>query len=101
MSSETFSDAQLVQACIDVTTGAFGATVDFDVDGARIEQRTADPDWLVLVPAAAEGFDGEAQCTIGGSPSAPVIGLSSASIEPLPEEQIQNLIAGKNEGGTQ
>ncbi len=45
------------------------------------------------------GYQGQSVCTIGGSPDAPEMELGSGSIEQLPEEQIQNLIRGENEGG--
>lgn len=74
----------------------------FDLDDARIERRTVTPEWLVLVPVQSSTFtNAQAQCTIGGTPSAPVIEMSSASLHPFPEEQVQNLIRGENEGGTE
>lgn len=94
-----FTTSELVQICIDATTSAYD-DVEFDAAGARIEKRTVTPEWLVLVPAQTNGYDAESVCTIGGSPADPDIELSSASIQPLPEEQIQNLIRGENEGGT-
>lgn len=94
-----FSGEQLAQICIDATLSAFPADVTFSADDTRIEHREVAPEWLVLVPAEASGIEAQAQCTIGGSPSAPELGMSSASLEPLPEEQIQNLIRGENEGG--
>lgn len=99
-SAPAFTEAELAQTCVDATSSAFGADVEFDIESTRIEERTVDPQWLVLVPAHTAGYDGEAQCTIGGSPEEPVIEMSTASINPLPEEQIQNLIVGENEGGT-
>ena len=94
-----FTTSELVQICIDATTSAYD-DVEFDAAGARIEKRTVTPEWLVLVPAQTNGYDAESACTIGGSPADPDIELSSASIQPLSEEQIQNLIRGENEGGT-
>lgn len=94
-----FSQADLVSICIDATSSAFAEETQFDEERVRVEERTVDPQWLVLVPVQASGFAGEAQCTIGGTPASPEIEISNASIEPLPEEQVQNLIAGKNEGG--
>lgn len=94
-----FTAEGLVQICIDATRSAFADGTQFDTAGVRIERRTVEPEWLVLVPAQTSGLPGEAQCTIGGTPTNPDIGLSSASIERLPEEQIQKLIAGQNEGG--
>ncbi|PRB09707.1 hypothetical protein, partial [Microbacterium sp. MYb62] len=94
-----FTASGLVEICVGATKSAFASDVQFDTTGSRIERRNVDPEWLVLVPAQTAGFAGEAQCTIGGSPTSPDIGLSSASIERLPEEQIQKLIDGKNEGG--
>lgn len=94
-----FTAAELAQICIDATLSAFPADVAFTVDETRIEKRSVSPEWLVLVPAQASGLEAQAQCTIGGSPSAPALGMSSASLEPLPEEQIENLIRGENEGG--
>ncbi|WP_394194661.1 hypothetical protein [Microbacterium foliorum] len=94
-----FASAQLAQICIDATLSAFPADVAFTIEDTRIEQRLVSPEWLVLVPAQASGLEAQAQCTIGGPPSAPELGMSSASLEPLPEEQIQNLIRGENEGG--
>ena len=94
-----FTESELVQICIDVTTSAYDPGVVFDPAGARIEKRTVSPEWLVLVPAQTNGYDGESVCTIGGSPADPDIEMSSGSIQPLPEEQIQRLIRGENEGG--
>ncbi|WP_341957583.1 hypothetical protein [Microbacterium sp. LWH13-1.2] len=79
----------------------FAPDVQFDIDATRIEHRIVEPEWLVLVPATTAGQVAESQCTIGGTPSAPVIEMSSGSIDPLPEEQIQRLIRGENEGGTE
>lgn len=98
--SAQFDAAQLAQTCIDATVSAFASDVEFDSDAVRIEERTVQPEWLVLVPARTAGGAGEAQCTIGGSPESPSVEMSSASLTPLPEEQIQNLIRGENEGGT-
>lgn len=100
--AETFGDFTadgLAQICIDATRSAFAEGAQFDTANVRIERRTVEPEWLVLVPAQTSGLSGEAQCTIGGTPTSPDIGLSSASIERLPEEQIQKLINGQNEGG--
>lgn len=94
-----FAGDKLAQICIDATLSAFPADVAFTIDDTRIEQRLVSPEWLVLVPAQAAGLPAQAQCTIGGSPSTPELGMSSASLEPLPEEQIENLIRGENEGG--
>lgn len=94
-----FERAQLAQICIDATLSAFPADVTFTIDDTRVERREVTPEWLVLVPAQASGLAAQAQCTIGGSPETPELGMSSASLEPLPEEQIQNLIRGENEGG--
>ena len=94
-----FAGEELAQICVDATLSAFPADVSFTIGDTRIEQRLVSPEWLVLVPAQASGLEAQAQCTIGGSPSAPVLGMSSASLEPLPEEQIENLIRGENEGG--
>lgn len=99
--SPEFSEAELAQACIDVTASAFGKGVEFDIGAVRVEAREVDPEWLVLVPAVVSAYAAEAQCTIGGTPEAPIVEMSNASIEPLPEEQIQNLIKGENEGGTE
>lgn len=96
-----FTMDELVQICIDLTTSAYDTDVVFEPAGARIEKRTVTPEWLVLVPATTNGYDAESVCTIGGSPSDPDVGLSSASVQPLPEEQIQRLIRGENEGGTE
>ncbi|CAH0203030.1 MULTISPECIES: hypothetical protein [unclassified Microbacterium] len=96
-----FTTDELVQICIDVTTSAYDTDVVFEPAGARIEKRTVTPEWLVLVPAKTNGYDAESVCTIGGSPSDPDVELSSASVQPLPEEQIQRLIRGENEGGTE
>ncbi|GGD62779.1 hypothetical protein [Microbacterium murale] len=94
-----FTESELVQICIDATTSAYDPGVVFDAQGARIEKRTVPPEWLVLVPAQTNGYDGESVCTIGGSPADPDIEMASGSIQPLPEEQIQRLIRGENEGG--
>lgn len=96
-----FTDAELAQTCIDATISVFASDVEFDIDATRIEHRIVDPEWLVLVPATTGGQVAESQCTIGGTPSAPVIEMSSGSIDPLPEEQIQRLIRGESEGGTE
>lgn len=94
-----FTKEQLAQVCIDATVSAFAPDVSFDVANTRIEHRMVSPEWLVLVPATSSGYAAQAQCTIGGAPAAPELGMSSASIQRLPEEQIQNLIRGDNEGG--
>ncbi|CAH0135962.1 hypothetical protein SRABI98_00418 [Microbacterium sp. Bi98] len=94
-----FSGEELAQICVDATLSAFPADVVFSAEKTRIEHRLVSPEWLVLVPAQASGLEAQAQCTIGGSAAAPQLGMSSASLEPLPEEQIQNLIRGENEGG--
>lgn len=82
-----------------MTASTFAGDVVFDIENTRIEHRNVEPEWLVLVPAKTAGLDAQSQCTIGGTPESPVIELSSGSIQPLPEEQIRNLIDGKNEGG--
>ena len=94
-----FSFEQLAQICIDATVSTFASDVVFDVPGTRVEQRTVTPEWLVIVPAATMGYQGQSVCTIDGTPDAPQMELGSGSIEQLPEEQIQNLIRGENEGG--
>lgn len=94
-----FERGELAQICIDATLSAFPADVAFTIEDTRIEERSVTPEWLVLVPAQASGLEAQAQCTIGGSPAAPELGMSSASLEPLPEVQIENLIRGENEGG--
>lgn len=94
-----FSHDELAQICVDATVSTFSSDVKFDLAGTRIEHRTVDPEWLVIVPARTGGIDGHSLCTIGGTPSAPVLELSSGSITELPEDQIQRLIRGENEGG--
>ncbi|SEB72740.1 hypothetical protein [Microbacterium hydrocarbonoxydans] len=96
-----FTAAELTQICIDATRSTFADDIEFESVDVRIEERTVEPRWLVLVPARTGGIDAEAQCTVGGTPSEPVIEMSSGSIERLSEEQIQNLIDGENEGGTE
>lgn len=94
-----FTFEQLAQICIDTTVSTFAPDVVFDVPNTRIEQRIVTPEWLVIVPAATMGYQGQSVCTIGGTPAEPQVELGSGSIEQLPEEQIQNLIRGENEGG--
>lgn len=94
-----FSFEQLTDICVEATTSTFAPDVVFDTAGTRIEQRLVTPEWLVIVPATTSGYEGQSVCTIGGTPAAPELELSSGSIEQLPEEQIQNLIRGENEGG--
>ena len=94
-----FTAEQLTQICIDATVSTFGPDVVFDNENTRIEKRTVTPEWLVLVPAATMGYEAQSVCTIGGTPAEPKMELGSGSIERLPEEQIQNLIRGENEGG--
>lgn len=94
-----FTAEQLTQICIDATVSTFAPDVVFDKENTRIEQRTVTPEWLVLVPAATMGYEGQSVCTIGGAPTEPQMELGSGSIERLPEEQVQNLIRGENEGG--
>ena len=94
-----FSFEQLAQICIDATVTAYAPDVVFDTPGTRIEQRTVTPEWLVIVPAATMGYQGQSVCTIGGTPAEPQMELGSGSIDQLPEEQIQRLIRGENEGG--
>jgi ABC-type transport system substrate-binding protein len=97
-SASAFTPSALAQICIDATVSAFDPDVEFDASGVRVEPRTVTPEWLVLVPAVTMGYSGEAQCTIGGSPTDPDVDMAAASIERLPEEQIQRLIRGENEG---
>lgn len=97
-SVSAFTSPQLAQICIDATVSAFDPDVEFDASAVRVEPRTVTPEWLVLVPALTMGYSGEAQCTIGGSPTDPEVDMAAASIERLPEEQIQRLIRGENEG---
>lgn len=96
-----FTHDELAQICIDATVSTFSSDVRFDVENTRIEQRTVTPEWLVIVPAQTVGIDGRSLCTIGGTPSAPELELASGSISEMPEEQIQRLIRGENEGGDQ
>lgn len=100
-SDAAFTAIELAQICIDSTLTAFGQGVEFEITSARIEHREVEPEWLVLVPARVNSHNGQAQCTIGGVSQDFFVEMSSASIEPLPEEQVQNLIRGENEGGTQ
>lgn len=100
-SSGAFTDEQLAKICQEATESAFGGGVVFDLAGTRIELREVDPEWLVLVPVQADTYRGEAQCTIGGTATDPIVEMSSGSLYPLPEVQIQNLIRGENEGGTE
>lgn len=97
----SFTRDQLAQICIDATVSTFSSDVRFDVGNTRVERRTVTPEWLVIVPAQTGGIDGHSLCTIGGAPSAPVLELSAGSISELPEEQVQRLIRGENEGGDQ
>lgn len=94
-----FTRTELAQICIDATASTFAEDVRFDLAGTRVEHRTVTPEWLVIVPAQTGGLSGRSLCTIGGSPAAPVLELSAGSISELPEEQIQRLIRGENEGG--
>lgn len=94
-----FTHDELAQICVDATVSTFAPDVRFDLDSTRIEHRTVNPEWLVIVPARTGGLDGHSLCTIGGTPSAPELELSSGSITELPEDQIQRLIRGENEGG--
>lgn len=94
-----FTREQLAQTCIDATVSTFAADVRFDIANTRIERRAVSPEWLVIVPARTGGIDAHSLCTIGGTPSAPVMELSSGSLSELPEEQVQRLIRGENEGG--
>lgn len=97
----SFTHDQLAQICIDATVSTFSSDVRFDIGNTRVERRTVTPEWLVIVPAQTGGIDGHSLCTIGGAPSAPVLELSAGSISELPEEQVQRLIRGENEGGDQ
>lgn len=94
-----FTRDELAQICVDATVSTFSSDVRFDLGNTRIEHRIVDPEWLVIVPAQTGGIDGRSLCTVGGTPSAPVLELSSGSISELSEEQIQRLIRGENEGG--
>ncbi|MER7447260.1 hypothetical protein [Microbacterium sp. NPDC097977] len=94
-----FTFEQLAQICIDATVSSYAPDVVFDIPNTRIEQRIVTPEWLVIVPAATMGYQGQSVCTIGGTPAEHQLELGSGSIEQLPEEQIQNLIRGENEGG--
>ncbi|CAH0146737.1 hypothetical protein [Microbacterium foliorum] len=94
-----FSFEQLAQICIDATVSSYAPDVVFDAPNTRIERRIVTPEWLVIVPAATMGYQGQSVCTIGGTPAEHQLELGSGSIEQLPEEQIQNLIRGENEGG--
>ncbi|MGJ0388312.1 hypothetical protein [Microbacterium sp. CGR1] len=93
-----FSGDQLAQICIDQTRSTFSTDVTFDAGSTRIERRTVTPEWLVIVPARTGGLDARSLCTIGGTPDSPVVEMASGSIDVLPEEQIQRLIRGENEG---
>ncbi|OAN40184.1 hypothetical protein, partial [Microbacterium sp. H83] len=93
-----FTGEQLAQICIDDTRSTFNPDVTFDIEDTRIERRTVTPEWLVIVPARTGGLDARSLCTIGGTPASPVVEMASGSIEDLPEEQIQRLIRGENEG---
>ena len=99
--ADAFTDAELARACIDATASAFGDGVHYLSEQTRVEAREVEPEWLVLVPVDAGTFRGEAQCTVGGTPDELVVEMSTASTTPLPESQIENLIRGENEGGTQ
>lgn len=96
-----FTTEALTTICLDATASGFAPDVQFDTDRVRIEQRSVSPEWLVIIPARTSGLDGRSLCTIGGEPGAPEIELASASIDPLEEAQIQNLIEGRNVGGTE
>lgn len=98
--AEEFSAAQLAEACVGATQSTYAEDVVFDAPGARIEERTVEPRWLVIVPTSTGGYDGESRCTIGGTPDEPVIEMSEGSIRRLDEAAIQDLIHGRNEGGT-
>ncbi|KQR38295.1 hypothetical protein [Microbacterium sp. Leaf159] len=93
-----FTGDQLAQICIDQTRSTFSPDVTFDTESTRIERRTVTPEWLVIVPARTGGMEGRSLCTIGGTPDSPVVEMASGSIDELPEEQIQRLIRGENEG---
>ncbi|MCK2035606.1 hypothetical protein KZC51_05580 [Microbacterium sp. SSW1-49] len=92
------TQGELLQICIDATTPQFDPDVRFDDTRARIEERTVSPEWLVLIPVQTNGYDGQAACTIGGSAADPDIGMASASIQVLSEEQIQKIIRGEDDG---
>lgn len=94
-----FTFEQLAQICIDATVTTYAPDIVFDIPNTRIEQRIVTPEWLVIVPAATMGYQGQSVCTIGGTPAEHQMELGSGSVEQLPEEQIQNLIRGENEGG--
>lgn len=94
-----FSFEELAEICVDATISTFAADAIFDTANTRIEQRLVAPEWLVIVPTTTSGYQGQSVCTIDGTPADPQLELSSGSIEQLPEEQIQNLIRGENEGG--
>ncbi|MFB4351949.1 hypothetical protein RAC69_02280 [Microbacterium sp. LS_15] len=93
-----FSGEELAQICVEETRSTYGPDVSFDPGRTRIEHRTVTPEWLVIVPARTNGLDGRSLCTIGGTPDSPVVEMASGSIDDLPEEQIQRLIRGENEG---
>lgn len=100
-SGSAFTDEQLAELCEEVTREPFGDDVTYELDDARIEARTVEPEWLVLIRVDMGNGMGEAQCTIGGTPDDPIVEMSSASLHPFPEEHVQELIRGENEGGTQ
>jgi hypothetical protein len=91
-----FTEGELRQICIDATRPQFDADVVYDDGNARIEKRTVSPEWLVLVPVQTNGYEGEAACTIGGSPSDPDLGMASASVQRLSEDEIQKIIRGED-----
>lgn len=91
---EEFTNDQLVTFCADQVRPVFDTDVQFDFPGARVERRNVEPPWLVLIPAQTLGYEAQAQCTIGGTPQAPVFELANGSLNPFSEQDIQDLIDG-------
>lgn len=80
--------------CIDQVRPAFNADAQFDLQGARVERRNVDPEWLVLISVQTLGYQAQAQCTIGGTPQSPVFELANGSLHVFSEREIQDLIDG-------
>ncbi|MFJ2551203.1 hypothetical protein [Microbacterium sp. NPDC087591] len=91
-----FTEGELRQICIDATRPQFDADVVYDDGNTRIEKRAVSPEWLVLVPVQTNGYEGEAACTIGGSPSDPDLGMAAASVQRLSEDEVQAIIRGED-----
>lgn len=83
---EAFTDARLVELCVEKTTPDHGGSPEFQRDQATVEAIEADPPWLVIVPATSAVGDAISYCTIGGTPDDPIFELHGAAVPSMEAE---------------